>query len=122
MDSIQIQGNNELPTINFFNNGNLMLSGRSIPIDSQPIYEPLRNFIDQLKVSEVNFDINLEYINSQSIKQIYGLLTAIENNNHVKQANIVWHFDADDEDSLTIGKTLEEYVRICKFEFLENAL
>ena len=117
MDNIYIEGNKGIPEIHFKNNGKLSISGRSYPDDANLIYNPLLEFVASLEVNDVVFDVNLDYLNSGSIKYIKRIIHEIEDNKNIKTATVKWHFEDDDEKNKELGFMFKEISTKCKFEF-----
>lgn len=77
------------------------ISGKSLPENPVDFYEPIITWMSSY-IKDPNpyteFNINFEYFNSGSVKQIMVLLTLLEKivltGNTVK---IVWYFDKDDD-------------------------
>ena len=120
MEHLIIKGDYQLPTVNFYTNGFLTLSGRSIPVNAKLFYKKLHTFISHLNVSELNLSIDLSHINSESVKQLYNLISFVDKNKQFETININWHFDYDDEELLGLGKTIQEFTRRSNFHFLET--
>ena len=78
MDSLIVDATNLTPGVDFKNTGTLLLEGKSCPIDVNKFYAPILKWIDSLKAKHVTFNINLEYINSASIKKIFLLLKHLD--------------------------------------------
>jgi hypothetical protein len=103
----------------FKNNGKLKLEGKSIPEDAAKLFKPLIDFVDQLTVSEVIFDINLIYFNTASSKKIMELLRHLDANNKITKIQVNWHFEEGDEDSVETAEIYEESLLRVEFRYLE---
>jgi hypothetical protein len=81
----------------------LILKGRSHPENSLKFYKPMMNFLNESEVFE-NYEVNidLEYINTSSIKSILYLLNKISEKT-VNQVKINWMIDEDDEGMIDIS-------------------
>ena len=71
MKDLVIEGKQlgKTPSIEFKANGQLKISGRSIPEDSRTFYQPVFNWLDSFKVnlpSKVEMKVSLEYFNTSS--------------------------------------------------------
>ena len=108
-----------LPEVEFSPEGKLKLEGKSIPEDATKLYNPLIEFIDQLAVEEVIFDINLIYFNTASSKKIMEMLRHLDANNKVGRIQVNWHFEEGDEDSVETAEIYEESLFRCDFRYLE---
>ena len=99
-----------------FDDGVLVISGRSIPENAISFFEPLFKFIaDYTKkpfpITEVN--VLLEYANSstnRSLMTVFTLLEKIyENGSNV---NINWYFENGDELMLELGNDFKAILRL----------
>lgn len=121
MPDINITPTNSTPEVIFETNGNLYMKGRSIILDVDQFYKPLCVWLSLLEVPAVRFTIKFDYFNSASSKKILELLKIIDANNKIKDFNVFWHFETDDEDILEMGQIIEERLRKAKFCFIEYA-
>ncbi len=121
MENLIIEGTHYTPRVEFRNNGNLLLEGKSCPVNVTRFYYPLISWVTGLKADRVKFDINLEYINSSSVKNILELLKELEANRYVKEININWYYEEGDDDALETGQILQELSDRITFMFHECA-
>jgi hypothetical protein len=119
MEKILHEATTYLPFIDFSPTGVLKLQGRSIPEDACKIFNPLIEFVDQLQVVQVIFDINLEYLNTATSKKLLELLKHLDANNTIKSILVNWHFEEGDEDSVETGEILEEGLERIDFRYLK---
>ena len=121
MQNIDIEATSSTPQVNFDQSGKLMMKGRSLILNVKEFYGPLIEWISKLNVPVVWFTIDFDYFNSASSKQILELLKLLDSNNNVKDFDVFWHFEKDDEDILEIGQIFEERLRKARFYFKEYA-
>jgi len=121
MQSINIEATSSTPQVNFDHNGKLMLKGRSLILNVKEFYNPLIEWISHLNTPSVRFTLDFDYFNSGSSKQILEMLKMIDSNNNVKDFDVFWHFEKDDEDILEVGQIFEERLRKARFYFKEYA-
>jgi hydroxymethylpyrimidine pyrophosphatase-like HAD family hydrolase len=121
MDPIVIEPKGQSPRVYFDTDGTLLLEGRSIPEDVNKLFNPLIDFVQNLKQSNVTFDINLEYFNTVSSKKILELLKYLDANNKIDTALINWHYEADDEDSIEMAEIYEECLLKSEFRYVEHS-
>jgi hypothetical protein len=121
MQNIYIEATSSTPQVNFDVNGRLMMKGRSLILNVKEFYGPLIEWISKLNVGVIRFTIDFDYFNSASSKQILEMLKLIDSNNNVKDFDVFWHFEKDDEDILEIGQIFEERLRKARFYFKEYA-
>ena len=119
MQSIMIEASNSTPLAVFEPDGNLCLKGRSLIIDVVSFYQPLIEWAARLTARSVNFTVELDYFNTASAKKLLELLKTIDDNRHVREYAVNWHFESDDEDILEKGYIFEE--RLMKARFLYTA-
>jgi hypothetical protein len=121
MQNIFIEATSSTPQVNFDVSGRLMMKGRSLILNVKEFYGPLNEWINNLNCPVVRFTIDFDYFNSASSKQILEMLKMIDSNNNVKDFDVFWHFEKDDEDILEIGQIFEERLRKASFYFKEYA-
>ena len=121
MQNINIEATSSTPQVNFDQSGKLMMKGRSLILNVKEFYSPLIEWISKLNVPVVRFTIDFDYFNSASSKQILEMLKLLDSNNNVKDFDVFWHFEKDDEDILEIGQIFEERLRKARFYFKEYA-
>jgi len=121
MDKITIDKTKNVPLVNFDQNGLLRIEGRSIPENASVFYAPLIKFVDELKVPCVYFDINLEYINTASSKQILMLLNTLDQNEKIGSVRLNWFYEEGDDDSIETAEVYEDSLRRIRFTYNEVA-
>jgi hypothetical protein len=119
MQPIVIESTRATPQVLFKSNGNLSLKGRSMAPDIVLFYRPLNEWVSRLNTPKVRFSIDLEYFNTASSKILFELMKIIENNANIREFDVIWHFESDDEDILEKGQLLEE--KLIKAKFLYTA-
>ena len=105
-----------------FDNGVLVISGRSIPEDSTIIYDPLFEFIENyiknpLPLTEIN--ISLEYANSstnRSLMTVFELFEGIYADGH--DVKITWYFASADQEMFELGSDFKGLIKL-PFEIKE---
>ncbi len=115
---LKIIGTNYTPSIDFKANGNLHVSGKSLPEDTAKFYEPVLNWICECDIESLDITIQLEYMNSSSANQISKLLIYAKDNPRVNNCTVNWYYETDDEDNLDFGREME-YMTDFKFRFIE---
>ena len=121
MQNIFLEATSSTPQISFDQSGKLMMKGRSLILNVNEFYDPLIEWISKLNAPVVRFTIDFDYFNSASSKQILEMLKLLDSNNNVKDFDVFWHFEKDDEDILEIGQIFEERLRKASFYFKEYA-
>ena len=117
MENLNIKGEAKTPTIDFnYSNGELVISGRSIPENSIEFYKPVIEWLESLKVSErdkIVLEIKLEYFNTSSSKCILDVFKKLEEIRGVgKDASIRWYFESDDEDMEEAGQDFSAIIKV----------
>lgn len=117
MDNIDISGSSKTPDVKFDAvNGQLEISGRSIPENSYQFYEPLLTWLDEYAGSPHDLTIltfRLDYFNTSSSMYILGILKKLEKLFlNGSKTEVKWYYDADDEDMLQTGEDLKQIVKI----------
>jgi hypothetical protein len=118
MQSLFIEETNYTPKVKFEINGNLSLTGKSLPEDTAMFYEPILAWITECHISNVILTIRLDYMNSSSAHQISKLLMYIKDNPIIQSCDVNWYYETEDEDSLDFGKELE-YLTDFSFKFYQ---
>ncbi len=121
MQDIRIEATSSTPQVVFKSTGQLLLKGRSMLMNVNAFYKPLLEWIMNLDVASVKFTVDFDYFNSASSKVILEMLKLIDCNNNVKDFDVFWHFEKDDDDVLEIGQIYEEKLRKARFYFKELA-
>lgn len=91
----------------------ISLKGKSILLRADIFYRPISqalvDYLENDKPEKVKIDINIEYINTTSIKRLYTLFE-IFNDFYKKgiEVELTWHYYFEDDISEEIGLTLNE--------------
>ena len=120
MNNLIIPETNYTPRVDFKSNGELNVTGKSLPEDTAMFYEPVIKWAAQCNASGILLTVRLDYMNSSSAHQITKLLMTLKDNPAIKECNIDWYYETDDEDSLDFGKELE-YLTDFTFKFYQYA-
>ncbi len=117
MDStIFIRETEDTPRVICSVDGKIYISGKSINEDPLAFYKPILDWITQLKAENIEINIQLEYLNTSSSKQIFNLLKTAKENQWKKSILIKWFYDMNDEDECELGKEFESLLEL-PFEF-----
>ncbi len=98
------------PLVEFSAQENLLdFSGRSYPEDTLSFYARIEEFLSGLEsVNDLTFRFYFEYLNSASIISILKIIKHFEDKKCT--IKIEWHFDAEDEEILNVGKDIERLI------------
>lgn len=117
MESLIIESTNKTPRV-FFNalSGKMELVGRSIPENSFQFYDPLLQWLDEYAKNPrelTQFVFKLDYFNTSSSMYILGILKKLEKlHQEGKKVQVLWYYDAEDEDMLQTGEDLKQIVKV----------
>lgn len=119
MENINIEGTPKTPEVNFSgSDGQLEISGRSIPENSVEFYNGILSWLDRYSATpqeKTVMDVKLEYFNTSSSKCILDVFKKLESlNKSGSDVVINWFYEADDEDMLEAG---EDYDAIIDLPF-----
>jgi hypothetical protein len=111
------------PHVEFKKNGDLRITGKSIPENPIEFYEPIIKWIEELQkvnTPSIRFTVKLEYFNTASSKLLMVLFKTLEkiyirNNVDVK---IAWHYNAADSDMKETGKDYQSIIKV-PFDYIE---
>lgn len=122
---VTIEKTYDCPYINFTDEGELTIEGRSITEDPFSFWQPLLEWVEQYSSSpapRTTIRVFLEYSNSSSNKYINELLRkceAIPQNGG--EVTVVWKYESGDESILQIGQDFESMIDL-PFVFEEVSL
>ncbi len=119
MNDLQIEPTKKTPLIDFFSSGKLIFAGSVYPENANEFFEPLIEWIVELRTEAVDFDLIIEYINTAAAKKLIVLLQKLQHNNSIQICNVNWFYQKWDEDGLETGQILSESLPGIKFDFVE---
>lgn len=119
MEDLILEPTKKTPSVNFLNSGKLVIAGSLYSENAADFFEPLLEWMGNLKASTVDFDLIIEYMNTASAKQLLRMLMILRNNKDVTDATINWFYPKDDEESLETGQILDDSLKGIKFKFVE---
>lgn len=118
MENLVIPYKKRAPQIDFNLNGELNILGNCFPEDPKLFFQPILAWLEEFKTThkgEVNLTIDLNYVNTSSIKILLEIIQGVTGNFKSK-AKINWIYELEDEDMLEVGEDLE-MVSEFKFNF-----
>jgi hypothetical protein len=121
MEKLLKEATTHTPMADFDPSGRLKLEGRSFPENVAIYFDPLINFVKDLKTDTVRFDVNLEYFNTASSKKLMDLFKHLDANSNINTVIIHWHYEEGDDDSLETAEIFEESLLRCEFLYHEYA-
>lgn len=119
MEKFTLEAGNKTPYINFQPDGNLALSGKSIPENSAEFYQPVYEWLDKYATEPNNktqIKIQLEYFNTSSSKCLLDIFRRLEalNKSGKSEVKVTWLYEEEDEDMAEAG---DDYQTIVKLPF-----
>ncbi|MBN2612015.1 MAG: SiaC family regulatory phosphoprotein [Bacteroidales bacterium] len=120
MEDLLIEPTNKTPLVDFSQSGKLVLAGNAYPENAKDFFDPLIDWILELRVSEVIFDIVLEYFNTAAAKKLLELLRKLDASSKIEHLRINWFYDKEDKDALESGQILAETLSRAKFNYVIN--
>ncbi len=115
--NLNIEGTSSLPAVSFTTEGRLKIEGKIIPDNALPFFQVLYNWVADLEIRSVVFDINIEYMNTSASMQMFKLLKQLEENCMIKDLVVNWYYEEDDEDHYETGLLFEEKLSRMKFNY-----
>lgn len=119
MENLSIKASKNTPQIDFSKEGKLAMSGSAYPENAKEFFDPIINWVTELKIEKIDLDMNLEYINTAAAKKILELLKTLEANLGIDLFHVRWHYEKGDEDGLETGQILDESLKRIKFDYIE---
>ncbi|MGZ4048589.1 MAG: DUF1987 domain-containing protein [Bacteroidia bacterium] len=123
MKPLIIKGTDKTPEINFDGkSGHLVFKGRSYSQDTYDFYKPINEWINEYAqdLRDVTiFDIDVEYVNSVSVKYLTNMIKKlIESNTRGKTITVNWyHLKDDEDDAYELGRSIERETKM-KFNYI----
>ena len=112
MEPIKLNATSDTPKVTCDAEGTVSIVGKSLTEDPFAFYKPILDWIKEVKGENLIIEIQLEYLNTSSSKQIYNLLKLARENRWRKTILIKWYYEANDEDGFELGKEFESMLDI----------
>lgn len=100
------------------------ISGKSFPENTRKFFEPLFDWIEDLKAyadnlsgKSLTFRFELEYINSSSIMAIMKIINELNDIHNKCDVSIKWYYEDGDDDIMSIGMDYKE-LSVLPFEII----
>jgi hypothetical protein len=120
MKQVKIEATQHSPKVELNPTGEIKIQGRCIIEDSVEFFAPLFLWVNDYNLSKIEVEINLEYINTSSVKQLYSLLQQIKANRTITNVYINWYYEEGDDDMLELGQDIESQINM-PFDYYECA-
>ena len=111
MKNYIVHADTKSPEIVFLTTGVCMISGSSRPENSVSFYKPFIAWINDYKKTspaKIDLTLDLDYVNSSSIKVMMDILKLLKEIASKKSFTITWLYEEEDLDALDLGKVLEK--------------
>lgn len=119
MENLVIEGTAKTPTVNFNNDGILVMEGRAIPEYPAKFFSRLFDWVQAFNEEVVTFEMKLEYFNTAVSKKLLELMKLIERKTNAPKVTVNWHYEEGDEDAYESGLMYHDLLPSFKFNFLE---
>lgn len=124
MTPLVIEGQDDItPGISFdHQKGNFQIEGWSHPEDAIAFYTPVLKWIAQYAETPnavTNFNFKFQYYNTASAKQIFRIISALEEVAKKSKVKVNWHYDGEDTDMLSAGERFSKMSTL-PFEFISH--
>ncbi len=120
--SLSIEATIKTPGIKLdSSNGNITISGISIPENPLEFFEPLDKELETYiaKPSPLtNLEFKLEYFNTSSTLIIRNVIRKLASINHQTKLNVKWYFESDDEDMQEAGDEFKLLFKDVEFDII----
>lgn len=120
--SLSIEATIKTPSINLdSSNGNITISGISIPENPMEFFEPLEEEIETYiaKPSPLtSLEFKLEYFNTSSTLIIRNVIRKLASINNRTKLNVKWYFENDDEDMQEAGDEFKLLFKDVNFDVI----
>lgn len=120
MNDLIINETRNTPSVEFLQNGQLLIEGRAFSEDPRVFFEPILSWCQSINSTEVDFQIKLDYMNTSATKYMKEIIKTIDANSKVDKKAVKWYYDEDDEDMLEAGQFIEEITLNTEFYFLDE--
>jgi hypothetical protein len=112
---LKIEGSKTMPAITF-RKGKLNIIGRSIPADSQGLYEPLFKILfsySQHPEDSTEINIHLDYLNSDSNRALMNVLLMVEKIYYKGNKVLVrWYYKINDSVMFDQGNIFKSLIEV----------
>jgi hypothetical protein len=120
MENLEIHATNDTPHVVGDADGELLMTGRSLPENPLKLYDPIFKWAENFDKDSILLNFKLEYFNTASSKQLFNLIKIFVENSRIKNIQVKWHYEEGDYDSKETGEHFSHLFKI-PFEFIEYA-
>ncbi len=123
MEPLILQATADTPEVIFNPDHNIFRIARiSVPEDAYEFYRPIIEWVKEYAknpLPETVVEVDLEYVNTASNKQLMQLLMAFDEIAKQYPVKIKWFYESIDEDMLSLGQRYQKLAKNIDFEFIE---
>jgi hypothetical protein len=118
MESITYKATRNTPHVHLDPVGEITFEGKCVPENSFKLFEPIVDWLEQLKAPTLRFNMKMEYLDTSSINQVFKMLKQVSENPTHKEILVNWYYEEDDEDILEEGKYFASILKNLEFRFI----
>lgn len=119
MENLIIDKTENSPEIVFNTNGKLKIEGKFITENAVITFETISKWINNYTGDNIEFDINLEYMNTSASMQLFSFLLFMDESDTIKKILVNWYYNEDDEEHLETGKIFEERLERVNWNYIK---
>ena len=123
MDPLIIEANETTPGVILDSEKSIFkISGWSHPEDAIRFYSPVIEWMNTYAASpnpETNFIFHFQYYNTSAAKQIFRLISMLEEVAKKSKTKISWHYNVEDADMHSSGERFSKMSTV-PFEFISH--
>jgi hypothetical protein len=121
MTPLTIEAQNEITPAVILNQdiGRFEISGWSYPEDAISFYAPVLDWLNRYAQAPnfyTNFHFKFNYYNTASAKQIFRIISTLEEVARKSKVKVIWHYEPDDTDMQSSGERFSKMSTV-PFEF-----
>lgn len=115
--TLELKATNQTPYVLCDPEGFVKFEGRSFPTNSFEFFSPIIRWAENYKAEHLLIDVNLEYFNTSTCKQLLFIFRLFSDNLKGKDFKVNWHYEEDDADIKEIGMHYETVIP-ARFNFV----
>ncbi|QQS50896.1 MAG: DUF1987 domain-containing protein [Bacteroidota bacterium] len=117
MENLIIHATKVSPEIVLQGDGKLRIEGKIITENAMVTFEPIFIWLSDFHNPYVEFNIDLEYINTSASMQLFSLLRKLDADANISSVVVNWYYEEDDEEHLETGQLFEEKLERIVFHY-----
>ena len=117
-NNLRLEPTGQYPGVDFRSDGNLVIWGRIVSDMLHDFFQPLNTWVENFEYNKIRIELNLEYLTSGGAFMLRDLLLGIENNTKIKDIEIKWYVEEDDEVHYELGELIKEKLVRSSFRFI----